>query len=50
MAKVITLLLQEDKVKLMTMVKKLNARLEYAGMAQVLLREILPRFSSEDLI
>jgi len=32
------------------MVKKLNARQEYSSMAQVLLRELLPRFSPEELM
>jgi len=32
------------------MVKKLNARQEFASMAQVLLRELLPRFSPEELM
>ena len=32
------------------MVKKLNARQEYASMAQVMLRELLPRFSPEELM
>ena len=32
------------------MIKKLNARQEYASMAQVLLRELLPRFSAEELM
>lgn len=48
--KVISLLLKEDKKRLFDMVKKLNARQEFAAMAQVLLRELLPRFSPEELM
>ena len=32
------------------MIKKLNARQQYASMAQVLLRELLPRFDIEELV
>ena len=46
----ISLLLQEDKKKLFDIIKKLNARQEYAFMAQVLLRELLPRFSPDELV
>jgi len=49
-AKVVSLLLQEDKQKLFDMVKKLNARQEYASMAQVIMREVLPRFDIEQLV
>ena len=50
MAKVIALLVKEDKKKLFETIKKLNARQEFASMAQVLLRELLPRFSPEELM
>ena len=43
----IGLLIKEDKKKLFETIKKLNARQEYASMAQVLLKELLPRFSAE---
>lgn len=48
--KVVTLLLKEDKKKLLETIKKLNARQQYASMAQVLLKEILPRFNSDELV
>ena len=32
------------------MIKKLNARQQYASMAQVLLKEVLPHFNADDLI
>ena len=48
--KVVTLLLKEDKRKLLETIKKLNTRQQYASMAQVLLKEILPRFSAEELV
>jgi len=46
---VVTLLLKENKLKLFDTIKKLNARQQYASMAQVLLKEILPRFNTDDL-
>ena len=46
----VSLLLKEDKRKLLETIKKLNARQQYAGMAQILLREILPRFNADDLV
>ena len=49
-SKVMSLLLKEDKKRLFEMIKKLNARQEYAYMAQVLLKELLPRFSAEELV
>ena len=49
-AKVISLLIKEDKKKLFEMIKKLNARQQYASMAQVLLRELLPRFEASELM
>ena len=48
--KVIALLVKEDKKKLFETIKKLNARQEFASMAQVLLRELLPRFSPGELM
>ena len=49
-AKVIGLLIKEDKKKLFEMIKKLNARQQYASMAQTLLKEMLPRFSADELV
>ena len=48
--KVVTLLLEEDKSRLFELIKKLNARQQYAHLAQKLLAQILPRFSPDELI
>lgn len=38
----------EDQMKLLEMVRKLNARAEYARLAQIMLCEILPRINSTE--
>jgi hypothetical protein len=40
---------KEDLTRLLEMVRKLNARAEYARLAQVMLGEIMPRVKSEEL-
>jgi len=48
--KIVSELMKQDKKKLLETVKKLNARQEYAQLAQTLLSEILPRFDYDELI
>ena len=44
------MLLKEDKKKLFEMLKKLNARQEYAYLAQKVLAEVLPRYDAQALL
>jgi len=39
-----TQLLKQDKVKLLTIIRNLNAKYEYTHLAQYMMTEILPRF------
>ncbi len=46
LSKVVTALLkQEDKPRLLTILRNLNSKQEYAPIAQALLSELLPRFT-----
>lgn len=48
--KVVSMLIKEDKEKLFELIKKLNARQQYAALAQKLLAEIWPRFTPDEII
>ena len=40
---------KDDLTRLLEMIRKLNARAEYARLAQVMLGEMMPRIKAEDL-
>lgn len=48
--KIVDKLLQEDKAKLMTIIRNLNAKYEYSHLAQYLLAEVLPQFDHDDFL
>lgn len=48
--KIVKTLLEEDKKKFLETIKKLNARQEYAYLAQILLSEISPQLDIDDLL
>lgn len=43
-------LLKQDKVKLLTIIRNLNAKYEYAHLAQYMMTEILPRFQNYEFL
>jgi len=43
-------LLQEDKAKLLKIIRNLNAKYEYSHLAQFLLAEVIPRFDHDEFL
>ena len=48
--KIVQTLLQSNKVKLLTILRNLNAKYEYAHLAQYLMTDILPQFDCDTFI
>lgn len=46
-SKIVISLLKENKAKLLTIIRNLNAKYEYAHLAQYLMAELLPQFDCE---
>jgi len=46
-SKVVTILMEEDTKKLLDVVKRLNARQEFANLSQIMMQEMLPRIDLE---
>lgn len=44
MTQIMKRLLEVDKVKLLTIIRNLNAKYEFAQLAQYMMTEILPKF------
>lgn len=43
-------LLQEDKAKLLKIIRNLNAKYEYSHLAQFLLAEVIPKFDHDEFL
>lgn len=47
---IISRLLKENKAKLLTIVRNMNAKYEYCHLAQYLLAEIIPKFEHDEFL